>query len=67
VSALKDVKNAASKIMGGFNSIDEKMEVVIKAVNKNPEPEPKKSDKWDFKIIRNMDNQIQKIEATRKE
>jgi hypothetical protein len=61
------VKQGLSKLMTGFNSIDKKMEVVIKAVNKKPEPKPKKSDKWDFKIIRNIDNQIQKIEATRKE
>jgi hypothetical protein len=62
-----DVKKGVSKIMGGFNSVEEKIDAIKEAVNKKPEPEAKKPDKWDFKIIRNLDNQIQKIEATRKE
>ena len=49
-------------IAKAVKDISDKIEKLPKSI---PEPE-KKSDAWDFKIVRDIDNRIQKIEATRR-
>jgi hypothetical protein len=50
-----------------FKSVESKIDLVIKKQASIPKPAPeKKPDKWEFKLIRDIDNKIQKIEATRR-
>lgn len=58
----------AASIKKGFNALDFKIDKLAKSqtATAKPESKPVKSDKWDFKIIRDVGNHIIKIEATRR-
>ena len=64
---LGDIKSGIAKMMEGFNDLDSRIDRAVRGAIPKPTPQKEpKPDKWDFKIIRDMDNRIQKIEAIRR-
>jgi hypothetical protein len=62
-SVFQVVIDIAASIKKGFNALDSKIDDIAKSQTATVKPEikPAKSDKWEFKIIRDVSNHINAV------
>lgn len=67
IKLLSELKGSIEKLTLKLNDIDSKISKAKNSIKPEPkQPEQKKSEDWDFDIIRNIDNQITQIKAKRR-